>query len=291
MLKNEDWFSGHITRKHGKADFRMCGCSMEPVIFTGESFHRKPSKENGLVAEIVLIICHFMRYWVFLGCATSKYGDSQWIWKNRSISLVVMTVKDWYLQWILPFFRSNQPTNWDDHKQRHRSSSHFIEISNHPSPPKHVTTPLPSLPGHYVVLVRPYGRRPQRRGLLPTVKWEAPWWQRWSTESHPKKIQNIKINMSPEKGPSQKEISSSNDDFSGSMLVFGGVHPFGADFLRVIGFLFFLQWYPTIRKPCLSRASEKSIAGFGVKEAIKMSSIPVPLGGRCWWFRNLTSSC
>lgn len=28
--------------------------------------------------------------------------------------------------------------------------------------------------------------------------------------------------MSPEKGPSQKEISSSNDDFSGSMLVFGG---------------------------------------------------------------------
>lgn len=160
--------------------------------FTGESFHRKPSKENGLVAEIVIIICHFMRYWVFLGCATSKYGGSQWIWKNRSISLVVVTNTDWYLQWILPFFRSNQltrnqPTNWYNHKKGHHSSSHFIEISNHPSPPKGVTTPLPSLPGHYVVLVRPYGRRPQRRGLLPTVKWEAPWWQRWSTELHPNK--------------------------------------------------------------------------------------------------------
>ena len=33
-----------------------------------------------------------------------------------------------------------------------------------------------------------------------------------------------KINMSPKKGPSQKDISSSNHQFSGDMLVFWGVH-------------------------------------------------------------------
>lgn len=54
----------------------------------------------------------------------------------------------------------------------------------------------------------------------------------------------------------------------------------GLIFLRVIGFSLFFTMisYHNGRKPCLSRASEKSIAGFGVKEAIKMSSIPVPFG-------------
>ena len=47
-----------------------------------------------------------------------------------------------------------------------------------------------------------------------------------------------KINMSPEKGPFQKEVSSSNHGFSGSILVFGGVHASGADFLRVIEFFY-----------------------------------------------------
>ncbi len=40
----------------------------------GRAFIANPRKKNGLVAEIVLIIRNFMRYWVFLGYATSQYS-------------------------------------------------------------------------------------------------------------------------------------------------------------------------------------------------------------------------
>ena len=68
-----------------------------------------------------------------------------------------------------------------------------------------------------------------------------------------------------EKEPSQKEISSSNRWLFRFYVNFLGrsTSIWGWFWLRVIGFSLFLQWYPTIRKPCLSRASEKSIGDLG----------------------------
>ena len=46
-------------------------------------------------------------------------------------------------------------------------------------------------------------------------------WRLWRWR-YPK-ITPLKMNIAPEKGPSQKENSSSNHHFSGAMLIFGGV--------------------------------------------------------------------
>lgn len=118
------------------------------------------------------------------------------------ISLVVVTNTDWYLQWILPFFRSNQPTNWDDHKQRHHSLSHFIEISNHPSPPQRCHNP------------------PSHRCQVITSSWCILTDDGLSVGVCCQQSNGKRLGGKGEKEPSQKEISSSNDDFSGSMLIF-----------------------------------------------------------------------